>query len=252
MGIERSFTFAFKAPGGLSKIVVGGLFSLLFFTVFFPFVVMGYLMRVLCEALEGRDARLPSWELGPLFNEGLFPVLIMLVYASPVIAIMVANQLVVQWFGMNLAVIVPLMLLEIVMGIVVAMLVPLALIRFAIKRSMKAAFDFGKLIAFIGKNKGPYFTAWGLSLAVGAVVGVVVFVVAAIAFFATWAASDLLTASSVTAVAMAVTAIFLSFPSSLVPMHLYANAYRASTPFDDDKQGALRASMAIPPPLRER
>ncbi len=250
MGIERSFTFAFKAQGGIGKILLGGVYSLLFFTIFFPFVVMGYLMRVLCEALEGRDAKLPDWKLAALFNEGLFPVLIVLVYAAPVMLVVVANQLVLTYVGLNMAVVLPLMLLEIILGIVVALLIPMALIRFAIKRSFKAAFDFGQILGFIRNNKGQYFTAWGLSLAVGAVVGFVTFIVATIVFIVTWVVSDLMMASMASLIAMMVVALFLSFVSNLIPMHLYAQAYRASKPFSDDKDGELRASMAIPPPLR--
>lgn len=252
MGIERSFTFAFKAPGGLGKVVVGGLFSLLFFTVFFPFVVMGYLMRVLCNALEGRDAKLPGWELGPLFNEGLFPVIILLIYSAPVLVVFALNQLIMGFMGLNMAVVLPLMFLEIVLGIVAALLIPLALIRFAVTRSLKASFDLGRIVGFIRRNKGQYFTAWGLSLGVGAVVGLIAFIVSIIVFVVTWIVSDPLTGLAASGVAMMLVGLFLSFISNLIPMHLYANAYRASIPFDDDDDGELRSSMAIPPPLCER
>lgn len=252
MGIERSFTFAFKTPGGPAKVVLGGLFSLLFFTVFFPFAVMGYLMRVLCNALEGRDAKLPDWELGSLFNEGLMPVVIVLIYAAPVMAVVAANQLTLNWIGLEMAIVIPLMLLEVVFGVAAALFIPLALIRFAVTRSLKAAFDLKRILGFMKRNKGQYFTAWGLSLGVGAVVGFVIFIVAVIAFVVAWILSDIVVALAVSGVAMAIAGLFLSFVSNLIPMHLYANAYRSSTPFDDDDDGELRSSMAIPPPLSKQ
>ncbi len=224
MNIERSFKFAFTSPKAFGKLALGGLFSLLFFTVFFPIVVMGYMMRVLCDALEGRDAKLPDWSLGELFNEGLMPILVVLVYCSPLIAIMILEQALIAIFGLSIPLSILFLLLHLTITIVVSMLVPIALIRFAVKGSMKAAFNFGEIVGFIKKNKGSFFTAWGLSFAVGAVssIGLFVFVIGI---------------------------FFTNFIAGLITMHLYASAYRASTPFSDDKDGKLRSSMAIPPPL---
>ena len=227
MNIERSFRFAFKSPGAIGKLALGGLFSLLFFTVFFPIVVMGYMMRVLCDALEGRDAKLPDWSLGELFNEGLMPILVVLAYCSPLIALMILEQILIALFGLSIPLSILFLLLHLIIPVALSMLVPIALIRFAIKRSMKAAFDLKEIVGFIKKNKGPFFTAWGLSFAVGAVssIGLFVFIIGL---------------------------FFTNFIAGLITMHLYASAYRASTPFNDDKDGELRSSMAIPPPLRRQ
>lgn len=225
MNIERSFSFAFKSPGGVGKLLLGGVFSLLFFTVFFAFVVMGYLMRVLCEALEGRDGKLPDWkDLGRLFNEGMMPMLVALGWASPLIALFVTVQVLAACLGLNLWILVAYLLLEIVLSVMFSMILPLALMRLAIKRSLKAAFDVGQIMEFVRANKGTFFTAWGLSLAAGAL-------------------------SSVGFVALGVGLFFTSFMANVITMHLFAQAYRASQPFTDDKDGALRSSIAIPPPL---
>jgi len=42
---------------------------------------------------------------------------------------------------------------------------------------------------------------------------------------------------------------FTIFVAGVVNVHVYAQAYRASTSFEDDRDGSLRSSMAIPPPL---
>ncbi len=221
MNIERSFTFAFKAPGAAGKLVLGGVFSLLFFTVFFAFVVMGYVMRVLCDALEGRDAKLPEWkDIGGLFNEGLMPMLVVLIYSFPLIVLVVIEQLV----GMNLGLLVVFLSLRLALLLILSVVLPLALIRFAVKSSMRAAFDFGEILSFIRRNPGIYFTAWGLAMVVGLV-------------------------SSLGLVALGIGIFFTSFVANVIAVHLYAQAYRAARPFTDDDQGELRASMAIPPPL---
>jgi hypothetical protein len=250
MKIERSITFAFKAPGGIPKLVLGGLFSILFFTIFFGIVVMGYLMRVLCDALEGRDAKLPSWGgLGQLFNEGLQPVLLIVAYASPLIALFVIEAL-LGAFGSSLVLMAILMLVRLLISILLSILIPAALIRFAVKGSLKAAFDFGEILGFIGANKGTYFTAWGLSLAVGVAAGLIATVVGGIIGGAALAVGGLeLWVLFTAAGALIFASLFTTFTSTLISMHLYAQAYRSSKPFADDKDGELRASMAIPPPL---
>jgi MFS family permease len=252
MNIERSFVFAFKAPGGIAKLLLGGLFSVLFFTVFFGFVVMGYLMRVLCDALEGRDAKLPSWgEIGSLFNEGLQPVLIIVAYCSPLIALLVVEQILNAILGWSFGVIAVFMALRFVIGIAISIAMPAALIRFAIKGRIRAAFDFGEILGFIKKNPGTYFTAWGLALVVGVVAGLVAMLLGGIVFGVAVAAGGLSSPVIFTGLgALLVASFFTAFASYLISMHLYAQAYRASTPFEDDKDGVLRASMAIPPPLK--
>jgi hypothetical protein len=252
MNIERSFVFAFKAPGGLPKMLLGGLFSVFFFTVFFGFVVMGYLMRVLYDALEGRDAKLPEWrELVPLFNDGLQPVLIMVIYCSPLIVLLILEQVLHAILGWNFGVIAIFMALRLLIGIALSIAMPLALIRFAVKGTLKAAFGFGEILGFIKANPGTYFTAWGLALVVGIVAGlismffggIVLGIALAVGGFETWVIFTGLGA-------FVLASVFTAFISYLISMHLYAQAYRASTPFDDDKDGVLRASMAIPPPLK--
>jgi len=250
MKIERSLTFAFKAPGGVPKLILGGLFSILFFTIFFGIAVMGYLMRVLCDALEGRDAKLPSWSgLGHLFNEGLQPVLIIVAYCSPMIVLLVVEAL----LGVNgdaLALMAILMVLRLAISVLISLVIPAALIRFAVKGSMRAAFDFGEILGFIGANKGTYFTAWGLSLAVGIAFGLVATVIGGIIGGVAVAVGGLELWVLFTGIgALMLASIFTAFSSSLISMHLFAQAYRASRPFADDADGELRASMAIPPPL---
>jgi len=226
MNIERSFSFAFKSPGGVGKLLLGGAFTLLFFTVFFAFVVMGYVMRVLCEALEGRDGKLPDWkDLGRLFNEGMMPMLVALGWASPIIVLFAVAQILTATLGLNLWLVAIYLILEALLSVAFSMILPLALMRLAIKRSLKAAFDIGQMLDFIRRNKGTYFTAWGLSFAAGAV-------------------------ASVGFVAFLVGIFFTTFIANVISMHLFAQAYRASQPFSDDKDGAVRASMAIPPPLK--
>jgi len=228
MNIERSFSFAFKSQGALKKLLLGGLFTFLFFTVYFAFVVMGYLMRVLCDGLEGRDAKLPEWkELGTLFNDGLFPGLIFLGYFSPLFFLIIVELMLNSFLGPSVTITLFMFLARFVLFIGITIVLPVGLIRFAVKRSAKAAFEFGHIIDFIKNNPGAYFKAWLLSALVGliSIFGLLGFVVGL---------------------------AFTGFVANLVSVHLFTDAYRDAKPFPDDKDGALRSSMAIPPPLSHR
>ena len=251
MRIERSFTFAFKAPGAAGKLILGGLFSLLGFTVFFAFVVMGYVMRVLCDALEGRDANLPSWSgLGRLFNEGLVPVLVTIGYSAPAIVLLIIEQALHAALGWNLIVFVLFLLLRMVVMIGISILVPAALIRLAVKGSAREAFQLSHVLSFISNNKGPYFTAWGLSLVVGAAAGLIATVVGGIVLGVVLALGGLeVWVFAVGGGALLAAGVMTGFVSYLISFHLYAQAYRASTPFADDADGEIRSSMTLPPPL---
>ncbi|MCP4603849.1 MAG: DUF4013 domain-containing protein [Proteobacteria bacterium] len=246
MNIERSFKFAFKAPSAFQKLVLGGLFSLLFFTVFFAFVVVGYIMRVLCNALEGRDAVLPEWaDLRTLFNEGLQPMLIILSYCSPLIVLSIIEiQLVTM--GVSVGVFLP---IQFAVMLIISTLLPLALIRCMISGTLKAAFEFGRILDFIKSNVGTYLSAWGLSLVVSMVA-----IFTSILVLAGSVGLGYLGGPIALRIGLALVAFvfaFASFIANVIIVHIYAQAYRASTPFTDDEQGAVRASMAVPPPLRE-
>ncbi len=226
MKVERSFSFAFRAPEAAKKLFIGGAVSTLFFTVFFAFVVAGYVMRVLCDVLEGRDARLPDWsDFRSLFFEGMEPVLVLLGYYSPVLVLYLVRIYVSVSGGdpgTDLLLIAPTAALQ----IIASMLVPAALIRLVVKGDIKAAFHFKEIFTFIGNNAGRYFVAWGLVFALK-IVSVFCAVFFVVGFF------------------------FATFIASVISAHLYAQVYRTSKPFGDDPQGTIRGSMAIPPPLRD-
>lgn len=227
MNIKRSFVFAFKAPQAARKLAVGTLCTLLFFTVFFAFVTVGYLVRILCNALEGRDANLPEWkDLPGLFQEGLTPGLVVLSYFGPVVVLVLLEQL----FGANQG----FFLVRFLFYLFVSAIVPLAVIRLVVIGSFKASFQWKPMVDFIKANPVQVLPAWGVSLGLGLVTLVVGII-------------SLRDGSLV----LGIITSFLVFVYGVVTVHLFAGAYRASSPFSDDHQGDIRASMSVPPPLRQ-
>jgi hypothetical protein len=230
---QRSFVFAFKAPQATSKLIVGGVFSMLFFTVFFAFVIMGYLMRILCNTLEGRDAKLPDWkDLSGLFHEGMGPILVILTYFGPLIVLIIVELLLYSVIGTNQVVFALFSFIRLVCYLLISALIPLALIRFVVIGSFPSSFHLGRIFAFIKENPRHYLPAWGLSLAT-------VLVAVTVGLCATFTGS----------LVLGIVFFFLLFIAYVISVHLYAGAYRASTPFPDDQDGDVRASVTLPPPL---
>ncbi len=233
MRIERSFVFAFKTPKAAPKLLLGTLCSMLFFTVFFAFVMTGYLIRILCDALEGRDAKLPDWKnLSDLFHEGLEPVLVILTYFGPLVFLIILELLLSSLIGSNQVTFALFSSLRFVYYVVISAIIPLALIRLVVIGSFRSSFHVGKIFAFIKANPSHFLPAWGLSLALGLVASI-------IGLFAYFGNSILL----------GIAFFFTLFIANVISVHLYAGAYRASTPFTDDGEGGVRASITIPPPL---
>jgi hypothetical protein len=226
MNIERSIVFIFNDKQWLKKLLLGGVFSLLFFTVFFAFVVTGYVMRVFCNELEGRDTALPDWDdLGGLFNEGLLPVMIGILYFTPLIVISAIEQIIHAASGLAFGALVAFQAIDAVLLILIFIFLPLGMVRYVVKRSMRSAFELAQIVDFIRRNAGTYLTAWAVATFLFGLIG------------------------AVGLVGLGVGVLVTGFASTLMSAHLYAAAYRASKPFADDRDGELRASMALPPPL---
>ncbi|PIU41890.1 MAG: hypothetical protein COS99_03060 [Candidatus Omnitrophica bacterium CG07_land_8_20_14_0_80_42_15] len=77
--IENVFKFAFKDKNWIIKMLIGGVLAII---PVVNFIVFGYVLKVLKDAKEGKEARLPEWEdFGALFKDGLTVFIIVLAYA---------------------------------------------------------------------------------------------------------------------------------------------------------------------------
>lgn len=151
MDIGRSFTYMLQQPGGVGKLVIGGL--LLFVPIFGWAVVAGYMIRTLRQVSAGNET-LPEWtDWGGLFVTGLLVWVGSLIYEAP--------GLIVGRFGTGGA------LLQSLWGIVVFIVLPAALMRFAATDNIGAFFDFSEIIAFIQTNTSNYILAIVLALVAG-------------------------------------------------------------------------------------
>lgn len=83
--IENAFKFVFRDKNWIIKILVGGLISIV---PVLNFIVFGYILKVLKDAKEGREAALPEWgNWSQLFKEGFMVFVIGLIYGLMIFAL---------------------------------------------------------------------------------------------------------------------------------------------------------------------
>ena len=86
MDIGKSFTFVFEDPNWASKIIIGGLITLI------PIVgwlfVIGYLVAIARNIINGDQQPLPEWsDFGQIFVDGIYGFVIAFVYVLPIIVV---------------------------------------------------------------------------------------------------------------------------------------------------------------------
>jgi hypothetical protein len=175
----RAFTFVTEDPDGLTKVLVGGLFTLLSAVlVGIPFV-LGYWGRTLRGVAAGDPRPLPSWDdLGGIFSEGLRLLGVYLVYTlglmlvlaalscvfvAPLIALGHAGGLddgIGAIFG-ALGGLGTLLFGAVTTVVSLAALIylPAALTRVALQESFSEGFSWQETTAFIRANPGNYALA---------------------------------------------------------------------------------------------
>jgi hypothetical protein len=241
MKIRRAFRFAFGTHDAGGKLIRGGFYSSLFFTVFFPFVVMGYLMRVFCDLLEGRGVEMPRWRnLRALFNDGLQPMLIALVYYAPAIVLFALERYIpshLLW-GLQAAV---------VLG--ASAFLPFAVLHAVVRGAIRGAFQFAVIGDFWRRNFGRVARTLGAYVGLGLLPPAVAAVVALLAAIPVSLLSNVGIGATTGLALGIVTFCFALFPVAVMGVHILAQLYRASTPFVDDPEGESRASVVMPPAL---
>jgi hypothetical protein len=167
----RPFTFVFDDPRWIPKILMGGLFTVASVFIVGAFFVYGYLARLVRNVIAGVPHPLPEWdELGEYFGEGAKLFCVALVYAIPIVLLvmlMVIPAAILSNnddsdFSRNLGGGVATCMWCLVFPISLAMAVwlPGALLMAIVTGQFSAAFDFRRIAAFIRANVGNYLLAF--------------------------------------------------------------------------------------------
>jgi len=165
----KPFSYVFDDPRWMPKVLLGGVFSFLSIVIIGWFFVLGYMARTARNIVAGMDEPLPEWEnLGEFFSEGARLVAVAFCYILPILVVscffvvpMILSDFADDDFAFSMSgcfagtlscVIMPLSLL-------VFFFMPASLLFAAVEQRFGAAFEFGRIWAFIKANIGNYLLA---------------------------------------------------------------------------------------------
>lgn len=182
MDIGKAFSFVFEDEEWISKMLIGGLISLI--PIVGQLAALGYALKVAQNVAQGNPRPLPRWgEFGDHLMRGLYDLVIRLVYSLPIIILAVlfacvaglaggassgrrAQEQVGALFGVLGVCLVPIML---VLGLLVTLVAYAALGRFVATNNLGAALRIGEVIGLVRKSLGP----WAMVLVVSILAGLV-------------------------------------------------------------------------------
>lgn len=182
MDIGKAFSFVFEDEEWVSKVLIGGLISLI--PLVGQLVVLGYALKVAQNVAQGSPRPLPAWgEFGDHLMRGLYEFVIRLVYALPIVLVVVlfaclggifggaagdsrrSQEQLGAVFGALGLCLFPLLF---VLGLAVTMASLAALARFVATNNLGDALKIGEVIGLLRKSLG----AWVMLLVVSLLAGV--------------------------------------------------------------------------------
>jgi len=224
MDIGKAFRFVFEDHDWVTKVLIGGVMSLLSPLLIGVFFLAGYSVDLIKNVMNDVDPPLPRWDdLGDKAVKGIKLTVIFLVWAIPIIAVSILSALfsiIVSGNGGEVEGIVAAISLcfgciNFVLGILLALVSPAIYVRFAQTEQISSGFQFGEILAFTQRNLG--------DIVVALLISVVASIVAAIAG----------------TILCLIGLLFTMFWASLVQSHLFGQIGR--------KDAGASALSAAPP-----
>ncbi len=172
MDVGKSFTFAFEDENWVSKIVIGGLISLV---PILNLAAWGYSLETLRRVAEGEERPLPDWgEFGDLFVKGLVFFIAIFAYVVPVIFLGICYSIFSAIGGEGrgaeavfLVFSLPLACLIFLYALALAVFWPAIAISYATSGEFAGAFAWGWMYRLIRDNPASYLLAVIMSWVAG-------------------------------------------------------------------------------------
>ena len=210
----KPFAFVFEDPDWVTKILIGGLFYIAGFLIIGWFFILGYIAQMARNVIAGNPRPLPEWEnIGEFFNEGLrlFGVALAVTVPLVLLAVMimvpagilgsVENEAVATLGGLMSTAVV---CVFVPITFALWFFLPAMLLFAAVERRFGAAFEFGRIWAFIKQNIGNY------------VLAIVVYLIARFI-------------GGFGIMLLCIGVVFTGFWSFLITAHAFAQVYRLAT-----------------------
>ncbi len=173
MDIGRSISYVFEDKSWLSKVLIGGLLSII--PIFGWFVVFGYWVRTAQNVANGYELPLPEWnDFGGDFIRGFKAWVAMLVWAIPliVLAFCAAIPLAAMSSSSNgaLSALGGLMFVgvwgvDLILGLAIAFIAPVVIGRVVMQDNISAAFDFAGIVNVARDNAVSLLIIVGMTVA---------------------------------------------------------------------------------------
>jgi hypothetical protein len=180
MNIKKALSYMFEDKQLANKAGIGALVSIV---PILNFAWTGYSIEVMRNVIKGEPLPLPGWEnMGKKFMDGLILFLAGLIYALPVLLLVVLPLTIIavsaamasnsngNVFNSIMAaggvVLFCLVCVFILYALALSIAMPAIYLEYAKKGTFAACFDFKAILAQIKKNTGAFFTAWGVFLGI--------------------------------------------------------------------------------------
>ena len=196
MDYGKAFTFVFEDKKWVTKVVIGGILSLI---PIVNLIVIGYGLKALKNVAEGAAEPLPEWDdFADYFVQGLMSALGGLVWAIPSIALSMVmafldavtrNQMDPQSVAAPIGICLSgLACLSGLYGLFLGIVLPAATTKYAVTGEFGAFFRFAEIFKYITSNLGPYIIALLLGVVAGFIAGFgLVFCFVGVVFTGFWA-----------------------------------------------------------------
>ena len=189
MDIGKSFSYQFEDKQWISKLGLGAVISLV---PILNFAMSGYIVDILRNVENNVAEPLPNWDdLSKKFSDGLILFAAGLIYAAPLLPViclplgalsfssLIASNGNFQDFGRSIAgvgavLFYCLLCIFILYLMVLSLIYPAILVMFSRAGTFSACFKFRQAFDMVGRNAGPFITAWIVSVGAGLGVGLIV------------------------------------------------------------------------------
>ncbi|MBK9943882.1 MAG: DUF4013 domain-containing protein [Kouleothrix sp.] len=184
MDIGKAFSFVFEDEEWVSKVLIGGLISLI--PLVGQLAVLGYALKVAQNVAQGAPRPLPRWsEFGEHLVRGLYDLAIRLVYSLPLLVIVLVfaciatvgggaaanrrnEEQIGALFGALGLCLFPLMF---VLGLAITLVTLAALTRYVATNNLSQALKVGEVIGLVRKSLGTWLILLVVSILAGLVGG---------------------------------------------------------------------------------
>jgi hypothetical protein len=189
MDVEKSFAFLFEDEQWPNKLGLGAVISSV---PILNFAWTGYMVGILRNVINNAPEPLPTWDdVDRKFSDGLLLFAAGVVYALPVLiglflplsvaaySSLASGEGNLQDIGRTITeaggvLFYGLLCGFVLYGVGLSIIYPAILVVYAREGSFASCFKLGEAFKMISRNIGPFFTAWGLSVAASLGVGLIV------------------------------------------------------------------------------